>query len=513
MRRRGAPTRDRERGAIAVLMALCLTILLGFAALGFDLSYVRLGRMQMMNATDAAAHAAVVVLRGTHDPVQAKEVAKTVAHLHDVLGQPMKLTDADIDTGRYNFTTKTFTVSAVAPYNAIRINSQRFSSDTGDGLINLTFGRALGYTEADVTQSVTSAFVNRYFQIEMDVTDSYLCDLNGAADAAVDFLEWLAKPSVAHGTPGDWIALDAFTGVAQQVTAMKNALWKYDEIRDDPTSLYGSWLRHGSTLSTAQTKGLGSCNKLDAPTRQCWNGSSYSGAAYAGGWRQCPSGGAIQPCGSQFQFPNHSWMPSCSARKASLQALGLWAGTDLAEAIRVGRTKLNAAALTGEPKVLILITDGSPMACTGPGGGGLCGTNSGNPSAPANWQPCCANGLSCGAAWTDTEGQSWGNSGWGDLNSDAGASGVITAPATATGGTACTKARAMVNEALAEADAAEADKIDLFVIGFFSAGSKGEIFANELDRNRGTTFTTSDVTDFAAALKNIPTQIPLAIVH
>src|SRR5262249_32877501 len=122
----------------------------------------------------------------------------------------------------------------VPPYNAVRINSQRFSSDTGNGLVNLTFGRALGYTEADVTQSVTGAFINRYFQVELDVTDSYLCNVDDAADAAVALLNYLAPTSYLNGqgkgTPGDWIGLDAFTGAPQQVSPMKNVAWKYDEI-------------------------------------------------------------------------------------------------------------------------------------------------------------------------------------------------------------------------------------------------------------------------------------------
>jgi hypothetical protein len=516
--------RERERGAIAVLMALCLTFLLGFAAIGFDLSYVRLGRLQMENATDAAAHAAVVVLRGTHDPVQAKAEAENIATMHEVLGKSMKLNDANIDVGRYDFTTNSFATSNVAPYNAVRINSQRFSSDSGDGLVNLTFGAALGYTEADVTQSVTTAFVNRYFQIEMDVTDSYLCDLDAATTAAVDFLDWLAKPSVAHGTAGDWIALDAFTGAAQEVTPMRNALWKYDSIRDDPMSLTGSWLRYGSTLSSGQTKGLGACNKSDVTPSRCYNGSAFvsTTAANGGGWRQCPAADPpdvpVGACpGGQFMFPNHNWMPACDARKPALAALGLWGGTDLAEAIRVGRTKLNAAALPGEPKVLILITDGTPMACTGAGGGGLCGTSDGNPYA-GTWSPCCAGGLTCGSAWTDSKGRGWGGGGWGDGSPNNGRSGdappgVNPNPTTATGLAACNRAKDMVNEALAEADNAETDKIDLFVIGFFQPGSLGERFAGYLHKNRGTTYTTNNATNFYSALTAIPTQIPLAIVR
>jgi Flp pilus assembly protein TadG len=490
--------RERERGAIAVLMALCLTFLLGFAAIGFDLSYVRLGRLQMENATDAAAHAAVVVLRGTHDPAQAKTEAAAIAHLHEVLGKPMKLTDANIDVGVYDFTTNSFATSNVAPYNAVRINSQRFSSDSGDGLVNLTFGAALGYSEADVTQSVTTAFVNRYFQIEMDVTDSYLCDLDNATTAATDFLTWLAAPGTGTGTPGDWIGLDAFTGAAREVTPMKNAFWKYQEILDDPMKLHGSWLRYGSTVTPGQTKGLGTCNKSDDPTpSKCYNGATWSLTAEKGGWRQCPSGGAPKACDGvqQFPFPNHDWMPACDAHNAAMEAAHLWGGTDLAEAINVGRGKLNPAALPGEPKVLVLITDGVPMACTGPGGGGLCGTNSGNP-AGTNWQPCCANGLSCDVA-----------------NSNNGASGIISGDATATGAAACTRAKAMVTEARNAAAAAEAEKIDLFVIGFFPTGGAGAAFADELHKNRGTTANVTDTTKFYDELQKVPNKIPLAIVR
>ena len=378
-----ASRRQPERGAIAVLMALCLTILLGFAALGFDLAYVRLARLEMENATDAAAHAAMVVLRATDDVGQARTAAENIAHAHEVLGQPMKLSDSDITFGSYAFSTKTFTPNA-AYSNAVRINSQRFDSDSGGALVNLTFGRALGYTEADVTQSVLTAFQSRYFQIELDVTDSYLCDIDGAADAAVSFLDFLGKPGDTHGTQGDMIGLDVFTGSPQVVTPMKNVFMNYAAIRDDSSKSHGSWLRDTSTVDPGQNRGIGACKKDDAGDKQCWDGAAWSGTAVPGGYNQCPKSNPpkvpIADCSAQFAFPNHSWMPRCSSAKAELTALGLFAGTDLAEAIRVGHATLNLNGLSDEPHALILITDGYPMACTGPGGGGLCGTSSGNPA-------------------------------------------------------------------------------------------------------------------------------------
>jgi len=281
------------------------------------------------------------------------------------------------------------------------------------------------------------------------------------------------------------------------VTPMKNVKWKYNEIKD-ASAVHGSWLRDASTLSSGQNRGIGVCNKSDGTPAAC-----APFPAVPGGYRQCPSSPAVA-CASQFAFPNHSWMPLCSSGKPELTALSLWAGTDLAEAIRVGAAKLVAAHQTGEPMVLVIITDGSPMACTGPGGGGLCGTG---------WQPCCANGLTCGASYVASNGNTYGGGAFGDGSPNAGVSGTITAPATATGGTACTEAHKMVNDAIAEADNAAAQNIDLFVIGFFSVGSRGEAFANTLHRNRGTTFTTDDTTTVTNALKAIPSNIPLSIVR
>jgi Flp pilus assembly protein TadG len=498
-------------------MAFCLVILLGFAAVGFDLSYVRLGRLQMENATDAAAHAAMVVLRATGVPDTAQQAAVDIAHLNEVLGQPMKLNKSDVVFGAYNFTTKAFS-AGTQPYNGVRVTSQRFSSDSGNGLINLTFGAALGYTEADVTQSVTGAFINRYFQVELDVTDSYLCNVDDSATAAVDLLNYLAPTSyslgLGKGTPGDWIGLDVFTGEPQQVSAMKNVAYKYNEILNG-VGLNDGWLQDTSTLSPSQAKGIGVCNKLDGNPTQCFTPpSTWTLPAAAGGYRQCPPNAKYAPpyaaCTGtppdQFAFPNHSWMPACDSAKPELTALGLWAGTDLAEAISVGTTRLMNAHQDGEPMVLILFTDGVPMACTGPGGGGLCGTNSGNPSG-LNWQPCCADGLTCGASYADAAGVTWGGAG-GDNN---GASGTITAPATAIGSTACTEAQKMAKDAVANAIQAGKDGIDLFVIGLLSGN--GAKFANELHQNRGNTVTFTNASQIAAAFTAIPSQVPLSIVH
>jgi hypothetical protein len=69
----------------------------------------------------------------------------------------------------------------------------------------------------------------------------------------------------------------------------------------------------------------------------------------------------------------------------------------------------------------------------------------------------------------------------------------------------------MVRDALTEADNAERNKIDLFVIGLL--GGPGATFAEELHRNRGNTVTFTDPSQIADAFQRIPNQVPLSIVR
>jgi Flp pilus assembly protein TadG len=470
--------RNHERGAIAVLMALTLTLFMGFAALGFDLSYVRLARLEMKNATDAAAHAAMVSLSISGNTSTASDMAITIAHLNTVLGKPMKLTSADITFGTYNFNTKVFTAGGT-PSTAVQINSQRFSSDDADGLVSLTFGKALGYTESDVTQSVQSAFINRYFQVEVDITDSWICDINNAADAAVSLLTYLNDPTNKAGTPGDWIGLDTFTGSALQMSPLMNLRYNYDK----NYNILNKWQRDGDTLTTSQTKGIAVCNK------------SNDSPAY-GGTRTCGS--------TSFTYANHDWVQHCSDGGGTYGGYTLYAGTDIGAAIKAGKDKIVAASQDYEPRTLIIITDGSPMLCTGIGGGGLCGTWNGATSS--NWNPCCANGLTCGSTFT-AGGTTYGGGAFGDGSPGAGASG-------AAGTAACNQAHQMVLNAVSEADAAAAVNIDLYTIGFFSSStSKGAVFSKSLARNGGYGVTTSDSTQLATLLKAIPGGKSPSIVH
>ncbi|UNY41880.1 hypothetical protein CPT_Momento_050 [Burkholderia phage Momento] len=52
---RGSKSRRNQRGAVAITVALLMSILLGFAALAIDVGYLFVVRNELQNAADAAA--------------------------------------------------------------------------------------------------------------------------------------------------------------------------------------------------------------------------------------------------------------------------------------------------------------------------------------------------------------------------------------------------------------------------------------------------------------------------
>jgi Flp pilus assembly protein TadG len=503
-----------------VLIALLMTVLMGFAAMGFDLAYVRLARQEMMNATDAATHAAGITLSITGVQQSAIDKAKQIALANTVLGNPVKLDDSDIVFGTYDFAAKTFTAGG-SPATAVQITGKK--TTVGDGMVQLTFGRTLGMGEANVQQSATAAYQNRYFQIELQASDDWICEIDNAADAAVSLLDYLNGIT---GFPGDWIGLDEFTGRTQEISSLSN-------VRTNYSSILYKWQRNATVLgiqsglwspggpnppAPPQTKGITVCSKANATPSGF--GSPSPLPSNPGGYRQCPNQNPplvpLYSADKQFAFPNHAYLGlNCSDGGPGG---GLYAGTNLAAAINDGVAKLKAKGQAYETHALILINDGTPMVCTGIGGGGLCGhtySNDGVTPAPPKvssdpWDPCCANGLTCGAADSAPNGYSFGGGGWGDRWPSMSPNGQA----------ACDAAHQLVKDAIQAADDAAKAGIDVFVIGFFRDAKTGGVgtgvspdFDKSLVRGRGSWAITNDSSQIGPILQNIPKHLPVTLVR
>jgi Putative Tad-like Flp pilus-assembly len=450
-----------------------------------------------------------------------------VAAANTVLSRPVVLAQSDVTFGSYDFTTKTY-VAGGSPANAVQVVGQNLSG--GDGKVQMTFGRVLGQNEANVTQTATAAYLNRYFQLQLQISDDWLCDIDNAADAAVSLLDYLH--STANNSQGDQIGLDEFTGRTQMLSALAavkpnasynaiKALWARDAtVLGYPSS---TWVPQPVTKTQVpppppQTRGITVCSKANDPNP---TGFDTPNVLYKtpGAYRQCPStssGAPLAPASQQFAFPNHGYMP---LRCSDGGPVGLYAGTNLAGAINDGVAKLTARAQTFEPKSLILLSSGTPMACTGIGGGGLCGGNhtydSDHATPPAgktgsdHWDPCCANGLTCGANQTYSgsnpkfAGFSFGGGDYDDAS-----------PGSSPGGsTACDAAHQLVVDTINAAEAARAAGVSIYTIGFYKSPSLEATFVNNLTELNGVAATTKDSTQLAAMLQAIPKFEPVVLVR
>jgi len=74
-------SRTRDRGATAVVIALCLLLVMAAAAMSFDTANLALQRQTLRNVTDAAAQAGASYLPG--DPVSAIAAVTAYAHRYD----------------------------------------------------------------------------------------------------------------------------------------------------------------------------------------------------------------------------------------------------------------------------------------------------------------------------------------------------------------------------------------------------------------------------------------------
>jgi Putative Flp pilus-assembly TadE/G-like/von Willebrand factor type A domain len=329
-------------------MALCLVVLMGMAAMGFDLSYARLARLQLQNATDAASHAALVRLRVTGDTAAARAMAISVASQNVVHGHTLTLTSSDITFGGWDFAQKLF-IAGAFPANAVQIVGSRSSLRGADGAIGTTFGRVLGVNRININHSGTAAYRIRSVVVAQDITGSFAGSIDSAADADVAMLDQMHTYNVSS----DRIGMQLFTGDGTAWTALTNLKTGYSAVRVQ-------WFGDGKQAAdTTKTSGITVCNKLDVDSH------------------------ATAPM-------NHAWVPHCSSGGD---------GTNQGAAIQRATDQLLAQAQAYETRVIVLITDGKPACCTVSGSSTTCSetnscatTRAANGVTQANY--AAANGIS-----------------------------------------------------------------------------------------------------------------------
>ena len=127
-------TRPRRRGAMIVLIAVLMVVMIATVALSVDVAYMQLVRTQLRGSTDAASRASCEAFSRTRNPDDARLAARTAAGANFVAGRPLLLDDSDIVFGKAVMQpTGVWQFSAGAtPTNSVRIIGRR----TSDSLRN-----------------------------------------------------------------------------------------------------------------------------------------------------------------------------------------------------------------------------------------------------------------------------------------------------------------------------------------------------------------------------------------
>ena len=160
-----------QSGAVVILIAIVMVVILGLAALAIDTGYVMVTKNELQNVADGAALAATRQLGAVYekmsyeaqqlyicDPSAIIPVAKDVAQKNKVAGMSITVEQSDVVIGRWDSDTHTFSATLDQP-DAVKVTARR---DThANGPISTFFAKILGIDTANVRADATAALTGQ----------------------------------------------------------------------------------------------------------------------------------------------------------------------------------------------------------------------------------------------------------------------------------------------------------------------------------------------------------------
>ena len=161
------PVLKNNRGVTLVFVAICLVVLIGFAALAVDIGYMYATRNELQNVADAAALAGAGYLGSVYRNLPYLEhqnhtftrtevftVVDQVATKNKAAGVEISILDNDQDLiiGMWNGNSVDASLSGP---DAVQVTARR--DDTANTAITLFFARVLGIDEKPVSAVATAA--------------------------------------------------------------------------------------------------------------------------------------------------------------------------------------------------------------------------------------------------------------------------------------------------------------------------------------------------------------------
>lgn len=175
----------RRRGAIIVLAAVMMVVILAFLAFTVDIGFIELTRTQLQMAADSGALAGAMELTSDDDQAKvranARQAVQDLTKLH-VNGDQSAVTvnpTRDITFGKttWNSSTQSYETQwgdAYTPHNLIKVRTQRITgaTDSGDSPLPLFFAPILGQNTAEISAEAIATFQPRDIMVVLDFSAS-----------------------------------------------------------------------------------------------------------------------------------------------------------------------------------------------------------------------------------------------------------------------------------------------------------------------------------------------------
>lgn len=242
---------ENRRGAMLVLVAVVIVILLVGAVFSVDVAYMHMVRAELRSATDAAARAGAEALTRTQDPDAARAAAIAVAEQNSVAGDGLTLSASDVEIGsvRPNGRRLEFTPE-LTPFNAVRINARR-TTDANDGAVNLFFARFFATNHFQPVQTATASASVRDVALVLDVSGSMYAWSGGGTrlDALKDAVD-VFLTEVETSCPNVLISLVSYSTKPKKELDLTNDFKKIgkkvDKFKANGMTAIGNALQMGS---------------------------------------------------------------------------------------------------------------------------------------------------------------------------------------------------------------------------------------------------------------------------
>ena len=173
-----------RRGAIIVLAAVMMSMMLMFVAFAVDLSYMALTKTQLQGAADASALAGAMELSGTADPATVRANALTAIRAVAAQHRNGDKAAASIETSDVTFGKMTWNTSSQAyvynwgesqtPYNIVKVRVDRDAASGGsaDDRLPLLFAGIMGHTKTTIGAEAVASFQPRDIMVVLDFSAS-----------------------------------------------------------------------------------------------------------------------------------------------------------------------------------------------------------------------------------------------------------------------------------------------------------------------------------------------------